>query len=371
MVFDEAGDYAFGLSSTHALQLHVVDFHPSIIASEIMDPCEHNPVVLSVDCEAAYYSWNTGPLTPTLTVTQPGYYAVTVSNRYGCESSTEYVQVGGSASLSISPDFCMVSVTSAGYSMMKWTPNNANTLAYNIYRMVDNDGVYRLAATVVGETVWTDYIIHANQHFLTYRISAVDACGAESAWSEPFSPMHLYISLNSDSTIHLSWTEYQGRPVSAYIVKHQVTAHLYEATTEETYFDVPAYSHSPYSGYYYIEAVTNCGCTLQDGAVTVSEPRSNRIDTSSVGIAENVPVQTPAFKVYPNPATDLLNVQVMSNVTALITLEIYDFSGRLVARETGTGDYLQINTSTYPSGIYIVRAWHDGVLLGFEKFVKQ
>ena len=183
--------------------------------------------------------------------------------------------------------------------------------------------------------------------------------------------MHLYISLNSDSTIHLSWTEYQGRPVSAYIVKHQVTAHLYEATTEETYFDVPAYSHSPYSGYYYIEAVTNCGCTLQDGAVTVSEPRSNRIDTSSVGIAENVPVQTPALKVYPNPTTGLLNVKVMNNTSALITLEVYDLYGRLVARETGEDDHFQINTTACSSGVYIIRAWQNGTFLGYEKFVKR
>lgn len=371
MVFDEAGDYAFGLSSTHALQLHVVDYHPSIIASEIMDPCEHNPVVLSVDCEAEHYSWNTGPLTPTLTVTQPGYYAVTVSNRYGCEVSAEYVQVGGSASLSNCPDFCMVSVTPAGYSVMNWTPNNANARAYNIYRMVDGDGVYQLAATVVDENVWTDYIIHADQHHLTYRISAVDACGAESAWSDPISPMHLYINLNSDNTIHLSWTEYQGHPVSVYNIKHHLAVDLLVGTTTETWFDVPADIDIPYGGYYYIEAVTNCGCTLQYGTVTVSEPRSNRIDTSSVGIVENVPVQTPALKVYPNPTTGLLNVKVMNNTSALITLEVYDLYGRLVERATGENDHFQINTTSYSSGVYIIRAWQNGAFLGYEKFVKR
>jgi alpha-tubulin suppressor-like RCC1 family protein len=85
---------------------------------------------------------------------------------------------------------------------------------------------------------------------------------------------------------------------------------------------------------------------------------------------------TPTFEkesvlsVFPNPAKDLVSIQYNLDATNA-QLEVYDIAGRSISTNvlsSSVGD-LQLNTSSYPSGIYIVVVKQDGVLLAQKKLI--
>jgi len=373
-VFEYAGDYAFSLTSTQALQLHVLEYtSPSIICSGEFSSCSSDTVVLSVDGEASSYHWNTGAITPSITVTQAGYYAVTITDSHGCEVSSDYIRVGQSNLLNNAPEFCMATVLPNGYNVMNWDYHNNNTIGYNIYTMIDNSGEYIFSAFVHEDHgyLWADYNTLAVQHVYTYRVSAVDACERESEWSDPIQPMRLIIAYNSDSSLRLQWNAYEGASVSYYRAMHLIDGMDNQVgTTTETWFDVPEAIFHAHLGYYYIEAVTDNNCALQYGDASYSRPRSNQFDTQTVQIAENT--DHPAFHVFPNPTSDKLNIEIKdASVAKETTIELFDIYGRRISVEKQSGNLLQMNLYNLKSGVYILRLFSGNQQIGTVKIVKQ
>ena len=369
-VFDHIGNFALRISSAHALQLHVVDFNPVIVASRDLNPCENDTITLSVEGDAQTYHWNTGAETRTISVTTPGFYSAFVTNALGCTKSTDYFQVGHSRLLSAVPEICMATAVPDECFGINWSYHNSNAVSYNVYGMADNSGEYRLL-TNIPETRWSTapYLNPFNLYSYTYRISAVDACGAESDWSEPVHPIYLTASYNSDSSIHLQWTAYEGADVSYYRVILVVNSSNFTVgTTTDVSFDVvDNYYTLHYSGDYCIEAITNSNCTYPSGNIT--KPRSNRIDSRTVQIAENA--TQPELVVFPNPTSDVINIQIKDFTDPSANIEIYDLCGRLITREQFTGATLQVNTASYTSGVYIIRAVKESGVIGYCKFVKN
>ena len=378
-VFAHAGDYAIPLTATTALQLHVVESTPHILCSSEMAPCGNDTVILTVDKDAVSYQWNTSATTPSIMIRQSGYYAVTITNSYGCELASEYVHVGQSDLLPNSPEFCMGLVTSDGYHMMEWYKNNGNAVAYRIYRMTDNSGRYSVAGYYYPEDqpdhwayIWDDTFINMNQHY-TYRVCALDSCGRESEWSAPVAPMHLTLSTvyGSDTSLHLQWTPYIGTEVPCYRLYHNGTC---VCTTSELFYDIHhLLPNNPFFGYYYVEAIVNPECSYRDyngtTLVTYTQPRSNLVNFNALQITENG--EAPLLVVFPNPTSDVLNIQISGLPFSSVTIEIYDMYGRLITQESHSGDLLQVDVSKYKAGGYIVRAFTKNAMIGYSKFVKR
>jgi len=79
-------------------------------------------------------------------------------------------------------------------------------------------------------------------------------------------------------------------------------------------------------------------------------------------------VNTFQLKLYPNPATDELNLQVPSKVIGDVRLTIYDFRGRVVldqATRLNKDNLISLNISELNLGIYVV------VLQGEEEFSRS
>ncbi|WP_141259314.1 T9SS type A sorting domain-containing protein, partial [Flavobacterium aquatile] len=77
-----------------------------------------------------------------------------------------------------------------------------------------------------------------------------------------------------------------------------------------------------------------------------------------------------ALSLFPNPAKDVVSVQYNLDATSA-KLEVYDIAGRSISTNvlsSSVGD-LQLNTSSYPSGVYIVVVKQDGVLLARKKLL--
>jgi hypothetical protein len=85
--------------------------------------------------------------------------------------------------------------------------------------------------------------------------------------------------------------------------------------------------------------------------------------------SENVSVNTAGFKLYPNPAADILNIEIPEN---FIGNECYIFNslGQVVLQSNVARGQNSINIKSLPSGSYFIRIIGDNdksVVLGFEK----
>jgi alpha-tubulin suppressor-like RCC1 family protein len=85
---------------------------------------------------------------------------------------------------------------------------------------------------------------------------------------------------------------------------------------------------------------------------------------------ENFVSETNGLSVYPNPAKESVTLNY-NLATPNAEIEIYDLSGRSVSKNelsSSTGE-LQINTSSYQAGIYIVVVKQDNKVIQQEKLI--
>ncbi|MCB0761174.1 MAG: hypothetical protein KDC12_06580, partial [Flavobacteriales bacterium] len=90
----EVTDDETGCSATSATHQIIVnpDPDPEILVDGALFFCEGDTVILTTQ-EFLTYEWSTGDTTETLIVTQPGYFAVDVTNEYGCSSQSALVHL--------------------------------------------------------------------------------------------------------------------------------------------------------------------------------------------------------------------------------------------------------------------------------------
>ena len=82
-----------------------------------------------------------------------------------------------------------------------------------------------------------------------------------------------------------------------------------------------------------------------------------------------------SLKVYPMPATDLINIEINPVDTGRINIELYNHSGVKVLNKISVYQpVLQVDVSTLPSGIYYLKIFQPssvGQLFKVEKLIKQ
>jgi len=84
------------------------------------------------------------------------------------------------------------------------------------------------------------------------------------------------------------------------------------------------------------------------------------------GIKENS-VSTLNATLFPNPASDLLNIELNENFTG--TVSVYNMSGSLILEEKMTGTQTQINISTLAAGNYVYKLMNENTVFAQGKFV--
>jgi len=82
-----------------------------------------------------------------------------------------------------------------------------------------------------------------------------------------------------------------------------------------------------------------------------------------------------SFKVYPSPATDLLNIEINPSDTGRIYIELYNNSGvKILNKITTYQPVMQVNLSDIASGIYYLKVFKpssEDQLFNVEKVIKQ
>jgi hypothetical protein len=74
--------------------------------------------------------------------------------------------------------------------------------------------------------------------------------------------------------------------------------------------------------------------------------------------------------VYPNPASNMINVKMNTTLINNATLELYDATGKLIAQQKVSNEYSFININYLANGIYTVRVITDNEQT-IKRIVKQ
>ncbi|MCK9205263.1 MAG: T9SS type A sorting domain-containing protein, partial [Bacteroidales bacterium] len=112
---------------------------------------------------------------------------------------------------------------------------------------------------------------------------------------------------------------------------------LLGTVTETEYIDLNA----PYENNFYCVRAVYDVCESPDVCVEVS---------LHVGLPDN---DLQGIKIYPNPASDLVNIEVSQ---AFSHLDVYNYLGLIVYSSDLSGKKpIKLNTTGYPAGTYLVR----------------
>jgi len=85
-----------------------------------------------------------------------------------------------------------------------------------------------------------------------------------------------------------------------------------------------------------------------EGQWGMNTPAFFAIDNLSAG-SVNIEENELAYRIYPNPAIDIVNIQTNSDKG---TIEIFDITGKQISRKNYTSEMFQLNISSFPAGTY-------------------
>jgi len=108
-----------------------------------------------------------------------------------------------------------------------------------------------------------------------------------------------------------------------------------------------------------IETFTSAGSILTQGFqqsnYNITETDSTRMLSFGSGPATSLYFPMFTAKVFPNPVSDIINVNITSEITGSTKVELLDFSGRSIFEERFIEQAIQINLQSIPPGIYFMR----------------
>jgi hypothetical protein len=88
--------------------------------------------------------------------------------------------------------------------------------------------------------------------------------------------------------------------------------------------------------------------------------------TSTAGISKN---NLLSFEMYPNPVSDLLNIQLPTG-TEKAEISVFDYTGRLVSSKIISSNDTAIDVQKISRGIYMIRV-ATNTKIGVQRFIKK
>ena len=171
---------------------------------------------------------------------------------------------------------------------------------------------------------------------------------------------------DSDPKVELTWTTIEEKNASHFIVERSQNASYWVEvvsvdaqgnTTDKT--DYRTFDNDPIKGvsYYRLKQVD------EDNAFTYSEVRV--IDLDSKGI----------LQVFPNPTSDLINVQFMTQSDGQVEMKLQAADGRVVQSllaKVGAGsNKIEMDVKDLAEGVYDVSIYLNNELLDTSKILKK
>lgn len=107
-----------------------------------------------------------------------------------------------------------------------------------------------------------------------------------------------------------------------------------------------------------------------DGVYTVTATFGGNTYETIFGINTNMGLEESQFtnlSIYPNPARNTLNLKLDQNIDAV---DILGLDGKVYFKNKTSGNEVQLNISTLPKGVYLVRV-KSGNKIEHKKFIKE
>ncbi len=76
-------------------------------------------------------------------------------------------------------------------------------------------------------------------------------------------------------------------------------------------------------------------------------------------------------KIYPNPTSDFINVDVNTTLPGDIEVQVYDMLGQRINTTQATDHKASINVAYLPAGCYLVDCYREGAKIATAKFIKN
>jgi hypothetical protein len=78
-----------------------------------------------------------------------------------------------------------------------------------------------------------------------------------------------------------------------------------------------------------------------------------------------------SMKVYPNPATELINVEINSGVSGNVSVDVINLMGQKLTSAAVNNNTATLSVAQLPAGVYLVECYRDGVKLATTRFIKN
>lgn len=84
-------------------------------------------------------------------------------------------------------------------------------------------------------------------------------------------------------------------------------------------------------------------------------------------------IDTKTISIYPNPASNFVQIKGIENINQVKTLEVYNIIGRkLISKQISSTSDLNVNIQNYESGIYLIKLFDESKNVSYTKtFVKK
>ena len=335
------------------------------------------------------YVWSNGGTSNSTSVNQSGVYTVIATNAEGCSATANVtvtvnplptITIGGNTTVCAGSSTML---TASGANSYSWSTgdNTASVTinAFGVYTVTgtSSEGCSNTASVTVLVSQLPNITITGMTDICAGESTTLTANGGETyLWSDG--------TTNNTLTVSTAGT-YQviGYNAAGCNTMASATVNVWQPTTSEFSISTPdscyTWNAESYctSGDYTQTLQTVHGC---DSIVTLHLTITVGIDEHHLGAS---------MTVYPNPTTDMVNVECTMNNTQAekVEFQLFDAFGRLLRTTDGVGanndsplrtdphgssvQTTQINLSHYASGIYFIKAVADGKVMAVRKVVKN
>ena len=337
--------------------------------------CEGQTTTLTANGGVSY-AWSNGSTNNSINVAQSGVYTVTATNVEGCSATAQVsvtvnplpeVNISGNTTLCAGSS---TTLTASGADTYQWSDGSTNaSLIVNAF------GIYSVTGTSsAGCTNTANVTVLVSQAPQITITGDTDICAGESTTlTANGGDTYLWSNGNTEPTLTVNtagtW-QVIGYNEAGCNAMASATVNVWQPTTSEFTITTndPCYTWNDVeyceSGDYTQPLETIHGC---DSVVTLHL-------TIGVGIDDYNGFN---FKVYPNPTSNIVNVEFGMGNEELGNVEIrlYDVYGKLL-NVVGTQCIASlqatlIDLSRYANGVYILKAVTDGKTITVRKVVKQ
>ncbi|MDP2386783.1 MAG: PKD domain-containing protein [Bacteroidota bacterium] len=342
--------------------------------------------------QATNWFWNFGDgnasnlQNPTHQFASSGTKIICLTASNSCGSDTICNNLFLFCSSGLTPGICVATVdTTSSYNIIYWDKTGyATSDTFLVYRDTANNN-YALIGWIAydslsefNDTVRALYAANGDPNVSSwrYKLAVKDSCGNVSAMS----PYHQTMFMQNNSG-NFSWNHYQiegqSTPVpslTGYVCARDDNSTNNWAAIQSISASSIAYTDPQYATFvntasWRINTAWNTACVSTRGAINTS--RSNiRSPSSLVGIKSEDRNQISQIKVYPNPATDFITIEIMDLKTEA-SFEIQNMLGQVVYKVKTRQIKNTVNTAALQNGVYVLKTNIGGKVYSTKLIIQQ